>query len=189
MDAWMEVGPTDDGGFEMKVDRADGLTMTAIVRVAHGRPVCHTLELRTKRGQIDRDLLRTLGLATLLRRAASVTAVPLKRMPVEKQPGLTDEFLAKVAAAYRLGLAPTNRETTASAVAKLGRERVEQYKTDAPVSTVGRWIKAAEDRGFLERTVQGRKRRISKRSRNPAGGAPETETLVRRSLPRYSKRA
>lgn len=183
MEAWMTVEPTDDDGFVMEVERADGLTIRAIVEVADGRPRCRTLELRSTRGEIDRELLRTLSLATLLRRAAHGAAVV--GMPVERQPGLTDDFLAKVAEAYRLAL--TSRETTVTAVARLGRDRIEQYNTDAPMSTVGRWIKAAEQRGFLERTVQGRKRGPSQRARKPAGGRRGTGPSAKRSLSLYSE--
>ena len=171
MEAWMTVDPADGGGFVMEVERADGLTIKATVEVADGRPRCRTLELRSTRGEIDRELLRSLSLATLLRRAAHGAAVV--GMPVERQPGLTDDFLAKVEEAYRRGL--TKGKTTSSEVARLGRERDEQFKTDAPLSTVGRWIKAAEQRGFLERTIQGRKRsRPSQRARNPRGGSTGT---------------
>lgn len=166
MDGWMTVDPTDDGGFRMEVDRADGLSFVATVRLADGRPRCHALELHSTDGSIDRALLQTLGLATLLRRAAHAAATPVVRIPVGKQSGLTDAFLEQVAATYRQFLkdrrnkAPVRKgdpKTTAAAVARLGRERVEQGYADAPLSTARRWIQATRARGFLEPTTKGRK--------------------------------
>jgi hypothetical protein len=166
MEAWMTVDPTDDGGFVMEVDRADGLSLTATVRLADGRPWCHDLKLRSSEAAIDRALLQTLGLATLLRRAAHAAATPVVRIPVGKQSGLTDAFLEQAAATYRQFVkdrknkAPARKDdpkTTAAAVARLGRERVEQGYDDAPLSTARRWIQAARARGFLEPTTKGRK--------------------------------
>jgi hypothetical protein len=155
MEGWMSVEPADDG-FTMEVFRGDGLTIKATVQVAaDGRPLCCRLVLHRTQGQIDRDLLHTLGLATLLRRAASAAAAPVGRMPLDKSPGLSNEFLKQVAVAYRQ--APKDRENTATAVARLGRERVEQGYKDAPLPTARRWIQAARERGFLKRTVKGRK--------------------------------
>jgi len=155
MKGWMTVDPTDDGGFVMEVARADGLTINATIELDDDRPLCRTLELRSTRGQIDRDVLHSLGLATLLRRAASAAATPGPRVSLDKPPGLTDALLKRVAAAYRRAL--KDRENTATAVARLGRERLEQNYKDAPVSTARRWIGAARERGFLEQTTQGRK--------------------------------
>jgi hypothetical protein len=152
MTDWMTVEPDDDG-FVLKVDRADGLTFTAAVG-GDGR--CHTLELHSSAAAIDRNLLKTLSLATLLRRAAA--HVPGAYVPLERQPGLSDAFLKQVAATYRQAL--KDHTNTAEAVAQLGFGRVEQDNDEAPVSTVGRWIKAAERRGYLKATSQGRKRRI-----------------------------
>jgi hypothetical protein len=151
----MIVEPADDDGFTMDVSRGDGLTIKATVRLAKGRPVCRALVLSTERGQIDRDVLHTIGLATLLRQAALAAVAPVGRIPLGKPPGLTDEHLAKVTAAYRQ--ASRNHENTATAVRRLGRDRVEQGYRDAPVSTARRWVGAARERGFLKQTTQGRK--------------------------------
>jgi hypothetical protein len=154
MEGWMTVGPTDEGGFVMEVDRADGLTIKATVRLENGRPRCRVLELQSTGPSIDRDLLHALGLATLLRRAAGASGTPTA---LDKELGLTDEFLALVAATYRQALTARPRETTVSAVRKLGSNRLEQDYRDAPVSTARRWIQAARQRGFLMKTVKGRK--------------------------------
>jgi hypothetical protein len=184
MNGWMTVTPTDDGGFEMKVDRGDGLSIKAVVELGDGRPRCHTLELHSSAASVDRDLLKTLSLATLLRRAAA--HVPGARVPLER-PGLSDAFLKQVATTYRQAL--KNHTSTAAAVAKLGIGRGEHVDEEAPPSTVGRWIAAAERRGYLEATTQGRKRRVSQRTRNPAGGRSVQGPLAGRPLPPYSKSA
>jgi hypothetical protein len=151
MKGWMSVEPMDGGGFKMDVSREDGLHIKATVPLAEGRPICRTLELSTEDGQIDRRLLDSLGLATLLRRAAS--AVP-GATPLPEPHQLTGEFLALVADTYRKAL--EGGENTASAVARLGRAIPGRDGKDAPLPTARRWIQAARP-DFLAKTRQGRK--------------------------------
>jgi len=151
MKGWMSAEPMDGGGFKMDVFREDGLHIEAKVPLVDGRPVCRTLELSIEDGEIDRSLLDSLSLATLLRQAAN--AVP-GGAPLPEPHQLTDEFLTLVAATYRRAL--KDREGTASAVARLGRTLPGRRGKDAPLPTARRWIQAARP-DFLAETRRGRK--------------------------------
>jgi len=167
MQGWMMmVEPADDGGIRIEGERAGGLSIEADV-TANGR--CHTLVVRSSTAAIDSSLLKTLSLATLLRRGAS--AVPGVQLPVERRSRLSDAFLKRVAAAYNRGLRahPSRpRKAVAELGQELARQRGDKHPEAAPASTVGRWIEAAADRGYLPKNPgQGRKRDGSQRSRKP----------------------
>lgn len=180
----MSVEPTDDGGFTLEVNRSDGVDVTAVVALHHGRPQCHTLKIHSSTSPIDRDLLKSLNLATWLGRASK--HVPGAQLTLER-PGLSKAFKKQVAVAYLR--ARREGKNTAEAVAQLGIGRGEHVDEEAPPSTVGRWIAAATDAGYLEPTTQGRKRRVSQPSRNPRGGRTATASPSKRSLSPYSKAA
>jgi hypothetical protein len=169
MQGWMMiVEPADDGGIVIEGQRAGGLSIRAEV-AADGR--CHTLVVKST-AAIDSGLLKTLSMNTLLRRA--VAAVPGVRLPVERSSKLSDAFLKRVAAAYNRGLRahPSRpRKAVAELGQELARKRGEKHPEDAPASTVGRWIEAAADRGYLPKNPgQGRARIVSQRSRTPRKG-------------------
>ncbi len=174
MQGWMMiVEPTDDGDIRIEGERAGGLSIEATV-TAKGR--CHTLVVRSRTVAIDSGLLKTLSLATLLRRA--VTAVPGVQLPVERSSRLSDALLKRVAAAYNRG-ARAHPSRPRGAVAELwlelARKRDKNPPKDAPASTVGRWIEAAADRGYLPKNPgQGRARIVSQRSRTPRSGRTAT---------------
>ncbi|GAC1573220.1 MAG: hypothetical protein NVS3B18_06510 [Candidatus Dormibacteria bacterium] len=191
MQGWMMmVEPTEDGGIRIEGQRAGGLSIEATV-TANGR--CHTLVVKSSTAAIDSDLLKTLSLATLLRRA--VTAVPGIQVPVERSSKLSDARLKRVAAAYNRGVRahPSRpRKAVAELWLELARKRGEKYPEDKvpPASTVGRWIEAAADRGYLPKNPgQGRARIVSQRSRTPRGGRTATPRSRKRSLSPYSELA
>jgi hypothetical protein len=169
------------------VDRADGLRIKANVHVVDGRLVCRALELSIEEGEIDRKLLHSLGLATMIRRAAShvgwrVGELPrdegwsegsrfdagviasevrrqLRSIPLLGPRQLTDAFLEQVAITYRQAINDRSK-TTWMPVAALQQSWFGE-KTSAEEATARRWIAMARKRGFLEPTVKGRKGRIT----------------------------
>ena len=174
MQRWMMmVEPTDDGGIRIEGERAGGLSIEATV-TANGR--CHTLVVKSSTAPVDSTLLKTLAMNSLLRRA--VTAVPWVRLPVERSSKLSDALLKRVGAAYDRGLRahPSRpRKAVAELWLELARKRDKNPPKDAPASTVGRWIEAAADRGYLPKNPgQGRRRGVSQRSRNPRSGRTAT---------------
>jgi hypothetical protein len=191
MQGWMMmVDPTDDGGIHIEGKRAGGLSIEAFV-TANGR--CHTLVVQSSTATINSDLLRTLTVNTLLRRA--VTAVPGVQLPVERSAKLSDALLKRVAAAYNRGAQahprPAPRKAVAELWLELARKRglYKKHPKDAkvPASTVGRWIEAAADRGYLPKNPgQGRARIVPQRSLTPRGGRTTTPRSRKRSLSPYS---
>jgi hypothetical protein len=187
MQGWMMmVEPTDDGDIRIEGERAGGLSIEATV-AANGR--CHTLVVRSSTVAIDSGLLKTLSMNTLLRRAA--TAVPGVRLRVRSSK-LSDALLKQVAARYDRG-AQAHPSRPRKAVGELWLElaRKRGEKPDkVPASTVGRWIEAAADRGYLPKNPgQGRARIVSQRSRTPGGGRTATPRSRKRSLSPYSESA
>jgi hypothetical protein len=169
--------------FTMEVLREDGLRVRATAHVVDGRRlVCRALELSTEDGEIDRELLHGLGLATMLRQAANGAAWRvgkptsnerrsgelrfdtgvirsdlqrhIKGIPLIGPRKLTDEFLTQVAVVYRQAV--KDRKKTWSAVAEL-QESWFGVPGSAYENTARRWIAAARKRRFLKKTVQGRK--------------------------------
>ena len=163
--------------------RADGLRIGATVHVVDGRRlVCRSLQLTTDAGEIDRQILHGLGLATLLRQAANgavwrvgrptsgeseagesrfdvrVVRSDLQRymkgVPLVGPRQLTDEFLVEVARVYRQAI--EDHESTATAAARL-QESWFGLETPAEEATARRWIQTARKRGFLGQTKKGRK--------------------------------
>lgn len=187
MQGWMlMVEPDDDDGLVIKGERG-GLTITATVG-ADGR--CHTLVVESSVAAIDSALLKGLSLNTVLRRAAR--AVPGVALRVERSPRLSDAHLKQVAAAYNRGLRahPSRpRRSVAEFGKELARKRGVKNPDLAPPSTVGRWIEAAAERGYLPATTQGRKRTLSQPPRNSRGGRTTTRGSRKRSLSPYSESA
>jgi hypothetical protein len=169
--------------FNTEVHRKDGLRIKATVHVVGGRLICRALELSTEDGDIDRKVLHGLGLATMIRQAAShaaarvgiptadeqwseesrfdagVIASEVRRrltlIPVLGPRQLTDVFLEQVAITYRQAI-KDHSKTTWTAVAALQMSWFGE-KTSAEEATARRWIALARKRGFLQPTVKGRK--------------------------------